>query len=251
MSRRLKKTAARGWPEHHTSAETEDNHKRLKVIRDNAWLAMEIHYMRRTLFDKHRETVQSKASRFWTLMEGILRDHYLIVVNRVCDEHHESINLRHAVAYVNKHEADLRRQFGVTKKVIRQLNAKVKGMWNHADALQEPRNKYAAHNDARTYMAATREDVTFQGQKIQVPRNESVADDEPPQYLQYTKAKTFDIGSWEENEAFLDKMADPVVLLEQCFGVQATRPQRMMTEGDVRTVVTALKSMQETERTPP
>ena len=251
MTRRPKKDAARGWPDHHTSAETEDIHKRLKVIRDNARLAMEIHYMWRTLFDKHRETVQSKAYRFAIVMEGILRDHYLIVVNRVCDKHKESINLRHAVAYVNKHESDVRKQFGVTKNIIRQLNAKVEGIWSHAEALQEPRNKYAAHNDARTYMAATKEDVTFYGQEVRVHRNESEADDEPPQYLQYTKAKIFDIGSWEENEAFLERLADAVVLLEQCFGVQATRPQRMMTEGDVRTVATALKIMQGTEPTPP
>ena len=125
MTRRPKKDAARGWPDHHTSAETEDIHKRLKVIRDNARLAMEIHYMWRTLFDKHRETVQSKAYRFAIVMEGILRDHYLIVVNRVCDKHKESINLRHAVAYVNKHESDVRKQFGVTKNIIRQLNPPV------------------------------------------------------------------------------------------------------------------------------
>ena len=130
-------------------------------------------------------------------------------------------------------------------------NWRVEGIWSHAEALQEPRNKYAAHNDARTYMAATKEDVTFYGQEVRVHRNESEADDEPPQYLQYTKAKIFDIGSWEENEAFLERLADAVVLLEQCFGVQATRPQRMMTEGDVRTVATALKIMQGTEPTPP
>ena len=184
----------------------------LRRLHSDVALVLEIDYMLRTIGSgKTGDIVRHKALQFGSLLSGILMDQLIITVGRLFDESPKAISFSTAMTFVKRNRKQLLTDRSADPLAAKDFDQHLAHMRKHAAKLQQPRNKYIAHNDRRTH-----QDRNHTG---------------------------FPIGNLAEHNTFLEQLTQGIVRLAACLGVRTTEPVAIRVEGDIETVVIALAQL--------